>query len=110
MLRKYAKYFIIAILQLMGLVILTLLLTPLMLDHLGSIKHGHAFFNHFYWSFFIGHSMFYALLYFIWPHLINFLASRQPEQPEQKQLSKAMHARYYLIGAFLLIELFNLLR
>ena len=110
MLKKYAKYSIIAILQLMGLVILTLLLTPLMLDHLGSIKHGHEFFNHFYWSFFIGHSVFYALLYVLWPHLISFIVNRQPEQPPQKQLSKAMHVRYYLIGAFLLIELLNLLR
>ena len=110
MLRKYARYSIIAIIQLTGLAIITLMIVPLMLNHASILNHGHAFLTRFHYLFLIGHSLFYIALYFLWPHLINLLANQQQEKPTPQQINKALHARYYLIGAFLLFELLNLLR
>ena len=110
MLRQYAKYSIIVIIQLTVLAIIILLIVPIMLNHANSLNHGHEFFTRFNQLFFIGHGFFYTALYFLWPPIIRFLANRQTEPPTPKQISKAMHARCYLISAFLLFELLNLLR
>ena len=110
MLRKYAKYSIIVIIQLTVLAIILLLIVPVMLNHASSLNRGHDFFTRFNQLFLIGHGLFYTALYFLWPPIIHFLANRQLAPPTLKQISKAMLARGSLIGAFLLFELLNLLR
>ena len=110
MLKQYAKYSIIVIIQLTVLAIIILLIAPIMLNHASSLNRGYDFFTRFHQLFFIGHGLFYTALYFSWPPIIRFLANRQTAPPTPKHISKAMHARCYLIGAFLLFELLNLLR
>ena len=110
MLKKHTKQFIIALIQLTGIAILTLACATLMLNHTSSVNHWRDFFTRFHGLFFIIHSIVYIAIYCLWPCLINVIAYRQPHQPTPKQLNKAMHARYYLIGAFLMFELLNLLR
>lgn len=104
MLRKYAKYSIIILIQLMGIVTLTLCIAPYFLNHRNNLNQWHDFFDRFQGAFLVGHGLFYMALYCSWPHLIHFLAKRQ-DIPKQ-----AMQARYYLIGTFLLFELLTLLR
>jgi len=110
MLRKHTKQFIIALFQLTGIAILTLVIATLMLNHTSSVNQWRDFFTRFHGLFFIIHGLFYIAIYCLWPFLINAIAYRQPQHPTTKQINKAMHARYYLIGAFLLFELLNLLR
>lgn len=110
MLKKYTKQFIISILQLTGIAIATLLIASLMLNHTSGLSHWRNFFIHFHSMFLIIHSLLYIAIYCLWPYLINVITYRQPVPPTTKQLNKAMHARYYLIGAFLIFELFNWLR
>ena len=110
MLRKHTKQFIIAVFQLTGIAILTLAIAILMLNHTSSLNNWRDFFTRFHSAFFIIHSIFYIAIYCLWPYLISAIAYRQPEPPAHKQLNKAMHARYYLIGAFLMFELLNQLR
>ena len=110
MLKKHSKLFIIALFQITGIAILILACATLMLNQTGNINHWRDFFTRFHSTFVIIHSLFYIAIYCLWPYLINMLAYRQPEPPTPKQIKKAMHARYYLIGAFLIIELLNLLR
>ena len=110
MLRKHTKHFIIALFQITGIAMAILTCATLMLNHASNVNQWRDFFTHFQSTFFIIHSLFYIAIYCLWPYLINVLAYRQPQQPTHKQINKAMHARYYLIGAFLMIELLNLLR
>ena len=106
MLKKYARYSIVVLIQLTGLAILTIFIATLMLNHTSSINHWHDFFTRFHVVFLIMHSLFYIALYCLWPGLIRLLA----QQPNLEQINTAMRARYYLIGALLIFELLNLLR
>ena len=108
MLRKHTRHFIIALFQITGIAIVILACATLMLNHTSNLNHWREFFTRFHGVFFIIHSLFYIAIYCLWPYLINLLAYRQ--QPTSNQINKAMHARYYLIGAFLIFELLNLLR
>ena len=110
MLKKYTQQFIISILQLTGIAIATLLIATLMLNHTSGLNHWRDFFIHFHGMFLIVHSLFYIAIYCLWPYLINAIAYRQPKPPTTRQINKAMHARYFLIVAFLIFELLNLLR
>lgn len=56
------------------------------------------------------HGFFYAVLYFVWPFLINLLSQKQASPPGEEQLRAALNARLYLIGAFVIFEVLNLLR
>ena len=107
MLRKHTKHFIIALFQITGIAIAVLACATLMLNHTSNLSHWRDFFTHFQSTFFIIHSLFYIAIYCLWPYLINLLAY---QQPTLNQINKAMHARYYLIGAFLIFELLNVLR
>lgn len=110
MLRKYAKYSIIVMTQLMGLAVITLLIAPLLLHYASHLNQGNNVLTGFHPWAFIGHGLFYIALYCAWPHIIHFLVNRQPKPPLPPQINNAMHARYYLVGTFLLFELLNLLR
>ena len=110
MLKKYAQYSIIGIIQLAAIAILMLLIAPLLLKNTGSLNHWHEFFIHFQVLFFLSHALFYIVLYCSWPRIFQSLANRQPEPPSVKQIRVAMQARNYLIGTFLLFELLNLVR
>ena len=117
MLKKHTKQFIIALFQLTGIAILILLIATLMLNHTNNLNQWRDFFTRLHGLFFIIHGLFYIAIYCLWPYLINAIAYRQPQKPSQHNhpdlvmnIDKAMHARYYLIGAFLMFELLNLLR
>lgn len=110
MLRTHTKQFIIVLFQLTGIAIMTLVIAILMLKHTSSLNNWRDFFARFHSAFFIIHSMFYIVIYCLWPYLISAIAYRQSEPPTHKQINKAMHARYYLIGTFLIFELLSLLR
>ena len=108
MLRKHTKNLIIALFQITGIAIATLACATLMLNHTNNLNQWHGFFTRFHSVFLIIHSLFYIAIYCLWPKLVNLLAYQQQSTPNQ--IKKAMHARYYLIGAFLIFELLNLLR
>lgn len=108
MLRKHTKHFIIALFQITGIAIVILACATLMLNHTSNLNHWRDSFTRFHGVFFIIHSLFYIGIYCLWPYLINLLAYRQ--SPTPNQINKAMHSRYYLIGAFLIFELLNLWR
>ncbi len=110
MLKKYAQYSIIGIIQLAALAILMLLIVPLFLKNTGTLSHWHEFFIRFRVLFFLSHALFYIALYCSWPRIFQYLANRQPEPPTVNQIRNVMHARNYLIGTFLLFELLNLMR
>ena len=110
MLRQSIQRFIIATIQLTGLAILALVLAMTMLHHTNQLNHWHDFFAHFHRLFFIVHGVFYIALFSLWPHAIRLMANRQQTIPSFKQIKTATNARFYLISAFLLIELLNLLR
>jgi len=108
MLRKHTKHVIIALFQITGIAIAILACSTLMLNHTSNLNQWRDFFTRFHSAFFIIHCLFYIAIYFLWPYVINLLAYRQ--QPTPNQINKAMHAKYYLIGAFLIFELLNILR
>lgn len=107
MLKKHTRHFIIALFQTTGIAIAILACATLMLNHTSNLNQWRDFFTRCHSTFLIIHSLFYIAIYCLWPNLINLLAY---QQPTPNQIKKAMHARYYLIGAFLIIELLNVLR
>ena len=58
----------------------------------------------------MGHSLFYLVLYVIFPKIVRFIALSQSESPNEAQIQKAIQIRVYLLAIFLSIELINLLR
>ena len=107
MIKKYVRRSIIAIMQWGLLLVLALLLATLMLHHTNQINNGRDFLQSHHAFFLIVHMLFYIALFIAWPRMIRLLAKYQTELPTLAQMKKALHARYYLIGAFLLIELLH---
>ncbi len=110
MLKKYAQYSIIGIIQLAAIAILLLLIAPLLLKNTNTLSRWHECLIHFRILFFLSHSLFYIALYYSWPRIFQYLANRQSNHPTVEQIRIAMHARNYLIGTFLLFEILNLVR
>ena len=110
MLRKYAKTSIIVVIQLFAWSILLLLITPFLIQQRNHLADWHNFFESKHTLFFLSHGLFYVSLYIAWPHVIHFLAHREITKPSAQQIKNALGARYYLLGAFLLFELLNLMR
>lgn len=110
MLKKYAKYPIIVLIQGMGLFIFMGLIAPLLIQHGTRLNEWHAFVSRFYGLFFIWHGLFYIVLYCSWPSLVRFIINHQEEPSSAKQRINALKARYYLIGVCLLFELLHALR
>ncbi|HHF0529624.1 hypothetical protein [Legionella waltersii] len=110
MLKKFLRPSIIVAIQLILLAILIICITPFLLRNTDSLNHFRQLVQHFKWALLMIHGLFYAVLYFAWPFLINLLSQKQASSPSEEQLRCALNARFYLIGAFVIFEVLNLLR
>lgn len=110
MLKKFLRPSIIVAIQLILLAILIVCITPFLLRNTDSLNHFRQLVQHFKWALLMAHGLFYAVLYFAWPFLINLLSQKHASSPSEEQLRCALNARIYLIGAFVIFEVLNLLR
>lgn len=110
MLKKYIKFSIIGIVKTVLPVLLILCIAPLLLENTSTFSNWREHFAHFKWFFLFIHTIFYALIFFAWPHLVSLYARKQEKPPNTLQLKLAIKARWYLVGALVVFELLNLLR
>ena len=110
MLKKFLRPSIIVAIQLILLAILIACITPFLLRNTDSLNQFRQLVQHFKWALLMTHALFYAVLYFAWPFLINLLSQKQASPPGEEQRRCALNARLYLIGTFVIFEVLNLLR
>ncbi|WP_256593820.1 hypothetical protein [Legionella feeleii] len=85
-------------------------ITPFLLRNTDSLNQFRQLVQHFKWPLLLIHVLFYAALYGAWPFLINLLRQKHACSPDEGQLRCALNVRLYLIGAFVIFEVLNLLR
>lgn len=110
MLKKYLKSTIIVLLQFALPGMLLLLLAPVFLKKIHSENQWQYFLSHYQPWFFLGHILFYLMLFFLWPYGVQYLIHRQSQPPFEQHIKTAIHARIYLIAALFIFELLIWLR
>ena len=110
MLNKYLRSTIIVMIQgilpLLAIIILTLQLVI----HVETFQQTELFLQTHRWSFFIGHSLFYLMFYFLWPVLVNRVLARQQLSIDFIHKQTAISARWYLLAIMAFFEVLNGLR
>lgn len=105
MLKKFLKPFIIGAIQVLLLLILIAWFVPFLLKNTESVNQLKHLLHHYQGYFLIAHGLFYVALYYLWPSFIQHMVQKQTTPPTEGQLKKALNARLYLIGLFILFEL-----
>lgn len=105
MLKKHAKTLIIALIQFIFLALLAILVITQLVkahDHFAAWEH---FFTRYRLWFLLGHGLMYLGLYLVWPGLIRRLVNHSQHSIAKEQVQKAIQARNYLLGLFVLLEI-----
>lgn len=110
MLKKYLKPSIICLIQGVLLALLIFCLAPVFLENTNILNHWRIHFQHLKWLFLSFHGTFYVCIWFGWPLLVRLIVSKRECQPSDTQFKIAIQARYYLIGALIILEALSLLR
>lgn len=103
MLNKYIRSSIIVTLQVILPVVLLLLSAPFFLKFSNEFNQVQVFFRNHQIGFLIAHSIFYLILFWIWPKLIKLYCSKHEVSAELIQL--AMQAKWYLLGIMAFFEM-----
>ncbi len=110
MLKKYVRLTIIGITQAVLPITVLALLTPYLLERTENLQKLQVFLSDWNLLFLIGHALFFCLIFFIWPAFIRHLTRRRQIEINASELKQALSARWYLLSAFILLELLMLWR
>lgn len=102
---KRISQFIIGISKTVLPVVLILLLAPQLIRFSSELNSANHFFQAHQINFLIFHSLFYLILYWCWPKLINVLSNRCHHEINDSQIKLALQARNYLLAALIFFEL-----
>lgn len=99
--KKYIRSSIIVLLQIVLPIIALLIVTPWLINS-QAFNHLQDYLNANQPWFLIWHGLFYLMLFFSWPILLNKIT--QKHQLSNGQLKKISQFRWYLIITFILID------
>ena len=104
MFNKYIRTPIIVATKYILPVLLLLLLAPQLLKFSPQLTQANHFFYTYQALFLAAHSLFYMILYWLWPHLISHLMTRSVYEPSPEKIQIALNAKWYLIASFVFLE------
>ena len=110
MLKKCLRSLIIVITQAILPMIALALLVPYFLKRTENLQKLQVFLNDWNLIFLSTHTLFYCFIFFMWPIFVKHLCRRRQIEVNTSELRQALSARWYLLSAFILLELLMLWR
>jgi len=110
MLKKCLHSTIIVITQAILPMIALALLVPYFLKRAENLQKLQVFLSDWNLLFLSTHALFYCLIFFMWPAFVRHLCRRRQIKINASELKQALSARWYLLSAFILLELLMLWR
>ncbi|MCC5792087.1 MAG: hypothetical protein JJT82_05700 [Legionellaceae bacterium] len=108
MLKNYLRSTIIVLLQAILPILAVLMMVPWIFNHASSIRQWQQQLTHMKPWFIICHSLFYLAFLALWPKVIKRF--QQQHELTSQQIKTVIHARWYLLATFVLIDLLMLWR
>ncbi|QBR84697.1 hypothetical protein E3983_10165 [Legionella israelensis] len=104
--KNYIRSSIIVLIQCILPIVVLLTITPWLI-HTNTLSHIQDYLKASQPWFFLWHGLFYVVIFFTWPIIINCI-NQQQHQLTSDQIYKIRQSRWYLIAAFILIDLLML--
>lgn len=104
MFNKYVRTPIIVVTKCILPVLMLLLLAPQVLKLSPQLAQTNHFFHTYQTTFLAIHCLFYLALYWLWPHLINYLITRSIHEPSPEQIQLTLNAKWYLLASLIFFE------
>lgn len=102
---KYLRSTIIVTVQCIVPVLLLLVIAPLLINHVAELTQLQKFIEAHRVALLLTHGLFYLSIFYLWPHIIKQIISRQNDCPDTTQIKIATSARWYLLAAIAFFEL-----